>query len=125
MDATELAELVDLFHETRESRLELQHKVDDLEKEEKNLKKILAEYLRDNAVKAIGGTHLTVSYKPKRKPVVQEWDALYAYIREHDAFELLHKRVTERAVKERWAEGDIVPGVVEVEIPDISLSTRR
>ena len=47
----------------------------------------------------------------KQKPFISDWAALNNYIREHDATDLLQKRLTESAVKLRWEDGVAVPGV--------------
>lgn len=47
----------------------------------------------------------------KQKPFISDWAALDGYIREHDATDLLQKRLTESAVKLRWEDGIAIPGV--------------
>jgi len=44
-------------------------------------------------------------------PQVDDWDAFYAFVRKQDAFELLQKRITSTAWRERVDAGQEVPGV--------------
>jgi hypothetical protein len=44
-------------------------------------------------------------------PVVNNWPKFYAYIKRHNAFELLGRAVKKEAVQERWSAKKEVPGV--------------
>lgn len=44
-------------------------------------------------------------------PDIPDWDKVYAYVKKHNAFELLHRRISITAVKERINAGKPVPGV--------------
>jgi len=50
------------------------------------------------------------------------WALLHARIRATGEFELLQKRIMQTAVAERMAAGDLLPGVVRVEIPELKLT---
>jgi hypothetical protein len=56
-------------------------------------------------------------------PDVDDWEALYKFIVENDAFELLHRRVSRSAWQERLAAGEVIPGVGK--FPKTRLSMRR
>lgn len=125
LTAKQLANMVDDFHSARQERLRLKRLMEDKQKEETNLKESLILHMRAQGVSVIGGAILTVTLKSKIVPKAEDWGVLYDYIREHDAFDLLHRRLTETAVKARWDDGINIPGVVEFEYPELSLSTVR
>jgi hypothetical protein len=52
-----------------------------------------------------------LTIEPTDEPVVGDWGALYAYIKTTGAWELLHKRISQTAIRERWQEGTDVPGI--------------
>lgn len=107
--------IVDEYREIRLIRLELKKEYDKLEASEKRLKEQIIEELRK------GIPHVGVVLIEKLKPTVEDWNALYVYIRENNAFELLHRRVTESAVQERWFDGVAVPGVTKFPVFDIKV----
>lgn len=45
--------------------------------------------------------------------VKEQFDKLWAYMKKHDAPELLQRRLGSGAVKERWEAGEVVPGVTK------------
>lgn len=57
------------------------------------------------------------------KPIVNDWGRLYRYIEEQSTFDMLQKRLNEAAIKERWADGIVVPGVERAMI--FRLSVRK
>ena len=44
-------------------------------------------------------------------PTVEDWDKLYAHIAKKKHWDLLQKRVGTMAVRQRWEQGEDVPGV--------------
>lgn len=107
----ELALKVDAFKALSDSRKEKQKEVDALYEHEKVLRNELVLLLRQENIDAVGGKLATVSLLCKEVPICEDWDAFWTYARDHDAPELLHRRISEKAVKERQEAGEIVPGI--------------
>lgn len=57
-------------------------------------------------------------------PVVDDWDALYEYVKANDAFHLLQRRVSSPAFREILENGEVLPGVHAFEKSDISLRVK-
>ena len=70
---------------------------------------------------AASGDHRVAIIKT-REPQVEDWEAFYAYIKKHNAFELLHKRVSAPAWRERTEKAPL-PGVVNY--INVKLSFRK
>lgn len=116
------AKLVDSYIVKKAARLIADKKAAELKKEEDDLKKKLVEIAIESKAKSLGGSHGTVNYHRKNKPTVTDWDALYAYIKAHDAWELLQKRIGEKAVEERWEDEIVVPGVGTFPVDELTIS---
>lgn len=102
--------MIEYFRLIALKRKALAKEVAQLEKEEKRLGEILlASVPQMGEITAPG---ITLRKIIKSKPTASDWNALYEYIRKNDAFDLLHKRLTETAVKLRWDDSVIIPGVV-------------
>jgi hypothetical protein len=56
------------------------------------------------------------------EPKATDWPTVWEYVRENNAFHLLHKRLTTLAVKELWDAGLDVPGVVHETLYKLSVS---
>lgn len=122
-DLTLLATKADAYQELRLKRLALKREVDSLYQQEKDLKRDLIEHLQSaEGVTGVAGQLCNVRLRPKHTAQVESWDALYDHIRRTGEFELLQRRVGEGAVKERWDNGDVVPGVIDYEDVDLSVT---
>lgn len=111
MNVKELAVIVDQYAKKREERLLADKVASNLKAEEEKFKgQIIAALIEGNSTTA-GGKSAKVNMHKKDKPVAKEWPLLYSYIRANDAFDLLHKRLTEEAFNARKEEGIIIPGV--------------
>lgn len=127
MDLAQVAQLVDKYIQKQTERLSLAKKVAKLEEEEQALKKILVDLCITSKARSLGGSIGQVNYHRENKPTVAPdggWEKLYAYIREHNAFELLQKRLGEKAVQERWEDEIIVPGVITFPVDKLTIAGR-
>lgn len=100
----------DMLFTTREARLKLQKEVDELARAEAALR----EYIINNMPKTdtgASGKLARVSILTKQVPQVKDWDKFYAYVKKTGQFELLQRRLSDAAIRERWDNGAQVPGV--------------
>lgn len=117
-----LSELIDTYHVTRTQRLDKQKQVEALEEKERNLKSKIMEDMATANLSAAGGQLLRVTLETEYQPTITDFNALSNYIKSHDAFELLHRRVNAAAVKERWEAGEQVDGVGKFPVPKLKTS---
>lgn len=117
-----IANLADTWFKLRADRLAKDKEAAALKKDENAAKEALIKSLLAQKATGIGGSTVNVSLKTKKKPIVNDWPVLHAYIRETGEFDLLQKRIGEGAVAERWEEGIEIPGVVSFDVDDISYS---
>lgn len=68
------------------------------------------------------GAGLTVSQGEKDVVEEVDWDKLYKYIHENEAFDLLHKRISITAVTERAEDDEEVDGVTIGKLPKLNVS---
>lgn len=124
MELADIASLVDEFGTKRDARLAADKVAAKLKEEEGLLKERIISALRAAESTTIGGALFGVNLQKKVKPVAQDWAQIHAYILENQALDLLHRRLTEEAVKLRWADGIVVPGVGEYDVYDLTVSRR-
>jgi hypothetical protein len=95
----------------RKRRLSLQREVDLLEQEEKGLVNALINDMNQKGENILKEGEDEARIITTFEPDVQSWPLLLDYIRDNNALDMLQKRVTASAVKARWSEGEIIPGV--------------
>jgi len=124
IDAVQLALKADALKALRDRRLELSHEVDRLKEEEKLLKNNIIDLMEKSGGTMTGilGAHCRVKLVPKVDVRVMDWDAVWDYIYEHRASEMVQRRIGVTAVRDRWDMGDEVPGVERYEYNDLSIT---
>lgn len=117
-----LGACADLLYELKQERLKQQKVVDALAVYESALRDhIIAELPKSEAL-GVTGHKARVTVVTKDVPTVKDWDALYAHVRETGHFELLQRRLGDKAVAERWDQGVAVPGVEPFTAVTVSLN---
>jgi hypothetical protein len=121
-----LAQCADLLYQIKQDRLLLEKDIEAMKAQEFALKEHLIKQLPKGEASGIAGHIARVAVLAKIVPQVDTqadgWEKLYTFIKKTGAFELLQRRLTEKAVKDRWENGETVPGVNPVEVPTISLT---
>jgi hypothetical protein len=105
------AECADLLYRTREMRLDVERRIEKLKNLEQQLKNYFIETLPRSSATGISGAVACVRIEIKPIPQVEDWDKFYKYVHKHKAFDMLQRRLSEVAVKDRLDEGVKVPGV--------------
>ena len=123
----QLAAMADKYFTTREQRLAMDRKAAELKEQERNIKAALIKHMREEDVGSIGGRIVTTGLVHKVKPGAADWDEIYGWILNAgpEGFSILQRRLTEGAVKEHWDNDDNIPGIVEVDIYDLSVTKRK
>jgi len=106
-----LGACADRLFQLREKRLEDQKKVDAIEAEEKALKEHIIQTLPKSEASGVAGKIARVTVVSKAVPQVKDWDVFYKHVKKTGEFELLQRRLTDTAIRERWDAGKQVPGV--------------
>ena len=122
-----LAACADLLYKTRNERLELSKKVDELQAKETALREHLINNLPKSEATGVAGKLARASIEMKSVVRVADWDKLYAYIIKNakkGSFALMQRRVSEPAVREIWESNKEVPGCEAMNIPVVSLTKR-
>jgi hypothetical protein len=120
--SSHLPDLVDNFIRVRSQRLDLDKEVKALKTQEEGLSKVIIAKMREGDLKAIGASLGLIKLHETEEPTPENWDEIWKFVKENDAWELLHKRLTVTAVRERWADGIAVPGVGKTTVYKITPS---
>lgn len=112
---------IDRLFRLRTKRLEQQRAVDDLRAQEREIEDELISTLGKDRLNKAAGKLASVSVQRKTVPSVVDWDKFYKYVKKENAFELLQKRVNISAARERWDDGEDLPGVEQYIDTKISL----
>lgn len=114
-DPKRLLKLIEAGIKLRNERKELEAQGNAILEEEKALTDFLIKTFEKADLKEVktplGTARLVYKDIPVMDPDTGGWDAIYAYIVKNKAWELLQKRLGERACQERWEAKQTIPGV--------------
>ena len=112
--SSHLPDLINQYISVRAQRLILDKEAASIKEVEDELQKTIVAKFREGDITAQGASNGLVKMTEVVEPVVntpEDWDVFREYIVEHDAWELIHKRVTVTSVRERWEAGEEIPGI--------------
>jgi len=121
MDLAELGTVVDQYHYARAERLAADKEAAKLKTTEDALKQQIITECKLHKISAHGGQVALVKYTVKDKPIATDWPEVHGYMREHDAMDLMQKRLHEGACKLRWEDNIVIPGVGHLEVDTLSI----
>ena len=119
-----IGELADLSVELRNQSREFERKKKDLDAQRKSIEGIIISKMGEADVTqmATGNASLTVGEKKVANPA--DWDDIYEYIKENDAFYLIQRRLSSKAIVELIEDGNEVPGVTLYTEPTLSIRAK-
>ena len=106
-----LGECADALYTARQNRLALQRQLDEMGAYETALREHIINTLPKSKQEGAQGALARVTVVRKEVPQVKDWQAFYAYVSKHKAWELMQRRVSEKAIAERLEGGVKLPGV--------------
>jgi hypothetical protein len=96
--------------EKHEIKRDMEEKLKALDVQLEEISRALLEICETNKAESIRTAHGTVSRTVKTDYWTSDWESMYNFIKEHDAFNLLHKRINQTSMKQFLEENpDIHP----------------
>jgi len=117
-----LPKAVDLYFTLRSKRLALEKKANETAEHESALRTHLIRTIPKSDMTGVAGKKARCSVTTKKVHQVSDWPTFYKMIRRNNAFELLGRRINEKAIKERIDSGKKVAGVKDVDVVVLHLS---
>ena len=117
--------LVKVYLKLREARAELKQQDEELEQQQKLIQDELLELCKSTGAESIRTEFGTIIRSTQRRYWTNDWDSFYKFIKEHDAFQLLQKRITNTNMAQFLEENpDLHPPGLNVDA-EYTVSVRR
>ena len=121
-----LTELIEQLVEIRRKRTDIASQDSELSKQASQLEADIMHLMSEvGTTKAATETGHSVVMAKKSVPVITDWDAFYSYVQQTKSFDLLHKRLSTTAFKDRAENGEQIPGSSITELWGITLTQSR
>jgi hypothetical protein len=112
----------DLFAEVRDLRLAMQKLVDEVKARESEIRDHIIDNLSKSDDTGAAGKRYRAQVVRKVKPALKDWIAFTEFVAMEQRFDLLQKRMNERAVLDMLEEGQSVPGIERFNAVDVSIT---
>lgn len=119
-----LGACIDLMYKLKQERAAIEKTAGAVREQEDELEKHLLETFAKTDLEGARGKLAVAGINMSTVPTVKDWDKLYAYILKNKAWDLLQKRASAAAFRERWDDKVIVPGVEVFTVIKLSLKKR-
>ena len=122
LQIADLGSAIDALYALREMRLGYERKAKELKAEETEARNAILATLEVSGLQKASGQTATCGIRTSTIPIVTDWDEVFTYIKEHDRFDLVQKRISVLAWRETYENEGLIPGTEAVEDVDISLT---
>ena len=114
----------DRLYKIREEVAALNKKVEALDEEKKAIEKKLINELSKDDAGGIKGRLANASITTRKVPTIkaENWPAFYKHVLKTKDFSLMQRRLSEKAIQERWDAGEKVPGVDSFTVVKVSVT---
>ena len=113
----------DMYAEVRALRLAMEKEVEPVKKFESDLRESIINDLSKSENTGAAGLKYRAQIVMKDVAKVVDWAVLHSWIRKNDRFDMLQKRLSEKAAAD-WVEENkrALPGTEVVHVPDVSIT---
>ena len=111
MDLADLKATARWYEQAKADRLAADRVARDLKTKEDEWYAALVLHCNENGGAGVDMGDVLVEYIATQEPVGEDWAAIHEYIVANDAMDLVHKRLTVTAVKLRWDDDIVIPGI--------------
>ena len=85
------------------------------------LEKDIMKTMSDAGITQAGSDKASCHMRETQQPAIEDWSQFYDYVAKTNQFELLHKRLSSTAFKERWDAGENIPGTKAISVWDLRI----
>ena len=120
-----IKELIDLYVQTKNEREELSSQVKEKTEQLGRLEGDIMALMSDAGLSQAASDKASCTMKMSKHPAIKDWNQFYGYVAQTGQFELLHKRLSSTAFRERWEAGEVIPGTSVSEVWELTVVRRK
>lgn len=120
-----IKDLIDMYVETKNAREELSAQVKEKTEKLTRLEGDIMALMSDAGITKAASDKVSCTMRMSKHPAIDDWQAFYGYVAETSQFELLHKRLSSTAFRERWEAGEVIPGTSVSEVWELTVVRRK
>jgi hypothetical protein len=119
---TKLGACVDKAYALRAERLEIEKQAEEIKKQEAAIKEHIIATFSKADIDGAKGKVASASISRSVKCNVKDWPLVYEYIVDNAAFDLMERRINNKAYRDRMEAGEAIPGTESFDVVTLSLT---
>lgn len=119
-----IGECVDLLYGIRQERLDVAAQIDTLKAREELLRKHVLDTFKQADIDGAKGKKATCSIIPSTVAHIEDYDKFTKWVAKTGAWDMLQRRVNDKAFKDRIEAGERVPGLKRYDFNKLSVTKR-
>ncbi len=121
-----ISTLINSLVDIRKQKADLAAQIKELNTTEAGLEKDIMHAMTEaGTFRAASDVGHTVNMAKKVHPAIVNWEDFYAYVAETKNFDLIQKRLSGPAFRDRWDQGVAIPGASSSEVWELSITQSR
>lgn len=121
-----LSELINQLVEVKRQRTAIAAQDQELSRVAATIEADIMHNMAENGLtKAASDSGHSVTVAKKQVPSITDWDLFYEYVQQTKSFDLLHKRLSSTAFKDRAENGEQIPGSSVTELWGVTVYQSR
>ena len=121
---TDTGDIIERMNQLRDEKRQLNAEIKALDDEYQELEAALLAAMDGQNTQIAATKRVHASISEQVVPTVEDWDALYEYIKETDQLHLLQRRVATSAWRELLESGEQIPGTAPYKKRSVNLRKR-
>jgi len=118
-------DLINMYVETKALKESLNEQVKECNETMAKIQADIMEQMANAGITKAASDKASCTMREVTHPAIEDWDAFYKHVAATGQFELLHKRLSSAAFKERWEAGEVVPGTSSTKLWELSVVRRK
>lgn len=114
--------LIEAYLTLRNEKQDLGKRIREISHDQAELEGAIHKAMAEAGITRAGSTMGMVSVKTTPQPSVVDWAAFQQYIADTGSFDLLQRRLSAPAFRDRWMDGAEVPGTTKVDIAKLHVT---
>lgn len=121
-----ISDLINSLVDIRKQKSDLAAEIKALTEKETSLESDIMHAMTEaGTFRAASDVGHTVNMAKKVHPAIVDWNDFYAYVAETKNFDLIQKRLSGPAFRDRWEQGVAIPGASSSEVWELSITQSR
>lgn len=114
-------DLINQFVEVKALKESLNEQIKECNEKLGKIEAEIMEQMSNAGINQAASDKASCTMRQVTHPTITDWETFYKHVASTGEFELLHKRLSSTAFRERWESGEAIPGTTSSSVWELSV----